>query len=491
MDDPPLTASTRRWRQFKQVRTEGGTDSDAEDMIARLLQRALPHIPVGTPYLVSPDFEYDAELNDFFHSANMLGSRMSTRVGYASNLAAFLNFLHVNRGGKNWRDATPEDHEAYFGWRREDPDGPRVGASTWDREVAAVNRYYAWQVARGSILENPIPQRQRRAFRQRAGHLLDGGTAPATRSHGARRDRLDWLPSSSYRRWRDIGLRGYRPDGQRDQEFRGRWATRNATFADMLVRTGLRLAEQASLFTFELPAVARASGYHRYFLPASVAKGGSSRWIYIPSSVLRSLHEYVETDRSEALERFRDSGGHRIPPDSFILDADRRHARAVGSGHRIGTNLLTPEERRRTFVDRGDALEPALLWLSESGDPMSVSSWKHIFSQANARCARNRVALHASAHTLRHSFAVITLEHLQRGHIAALRSLNLDQRGEYVRVFGDPLDWVRRRLGHRSIETTQIYLHTLADLEMTTRMKLIPDEWEDSSNPVLIAQENA
>jgi hypothetical protein len=27
---------------------------------------------------------------------------------------------------------------------------------------------------------------------------------------------------------------------------------------------------------------------------------------------------------------------------------------------------------------------------------------------------------------------------------------------QYTRIFGDPLDWVRRRLGHRSVTTAQI-----------------------------------
>ena len=79
---------------------------------------------------------------------------------------------------------------------------------------------------------------------------------------------------------------------------------------------------------------------------------------------------------------------------------------------------------------------------------------------------------------LRHTFAVITLEQLQRGHIAALGAMRPEQRGHYTRIFGDPLDWVRRRLGHRSVVTTQIYLHALAELEMETRMALVPDDWE-------------
>jgi len=79
---------------------------------------------------------------------------------------------------------------------------------------------------------------------------------------------------------------------------------------------------------------------------------------------------------------------------------------------------------------------------------------------------------------------VVTLEQLQRGHIAALGELNAEQRGHYVRVFGDPLDWVRRCLGHRSITTTLIYLHALQELEMHTRMALVPDSWQDPPLPV-------
>ncbi|MGB3484177.1 MAG: hypothetical protein WBB07_18430 [Mycobacterium sp.] len=74
---------------------------------------------------------------------------------------------------------------------------------------------------------------------------------------------------------------------------------------------------------------------------------------------------------------------------------------------------------------------------------------------------------------------MVTLEQLQRGHIANQVAHNPDQRRTYSMVFGDPLDWVRRRLGDRSVVTTQIYLHALAELEMETRMMLVPEEWED------------
>jgi integrase len=105
--------------------------------------------------------------------------------------------------------------------------------------------------------------------------------------------------------------------------------------------------------------------------------------------------------------------------------------------------------------------------------------WKAMFRDANRRCATAGLAVSCHAHLLRHTFAVVTLEQLQRGHIASLVDLDPAQRGHYTRVFGDPLDWIRRRLGHRSVVTTQVYLHALGELEMETRMALVPDGWED------------
>jgi integrase len=111
--------------------------------------------------------------------------------------------------------------------------------------------------------------------------------------------------------------------------------------------------------------------------------------------------------------------------------------------------------------------------------PITASGWKQVFAAANERCERAGVAVSCHPHLLRHSFAVVTLEQLQRGHLAALAAKTAQQRGHYTKIFGDPLDWVRRRMGHSSIASTLIYLHALQELEMQTRMTLVPDEWED------------
>ncbi|HEX2399913.1 MAG TPA: hypothetical protein VHJ79_07995 [Mycobacterium sp.] len=120
-----------------------------------------------------------------------------------------------------------------------------------------------------------------------------------------------------------------------------------------------------------------------------------------------------------------------------------------------------------------------MFWLTETGSPMTKSAWKQLFRIANLRCRSHGIQVWVHPHMLRHTFAVVTLEQLQRGHIAGQADRNPEQRRTYRLIFGDPLDWVRRRLGHRSVVTTQVYLHALAELEMETRMMLVPDGWED------------
>jgi len=439
-------------------------------------------VEVGAPFLISPLFEYDVVLNDFFQGLGTVGAAPLTRTGYARDLAAFLSFLWSGRGRRSWRDATEADHLAYLFWRRRDPDGPRVSGATWNREVAAVDQFYRWALRAGHVQVNPIPRVPRRSGgweggRRRAPDQLRA----ATYAHDAAGTRVGWLPPRSYRRWRDVGVRGFGSDDLPRPEFRGRWAARNACFCDVMVRTGLRLSEQAALTVFDVPAVAdQPGGYQRFWLPAAAAKGGSARWVYVPSRLVGGLADYARWDRAEVVERAREGGRYeRWRRPWLVEDPGRPEARRVGSAQRVKVTHLGLAERRELLVDGPDGLSPAWFWLGESGEPLTVSAWKAMFAEANRRCAAAGVSLRCHAHLLRHTFAVVTLEQLQRGHLAALADMNQAGREHYTRVFGDPLDWVRRRLGHRSVITTQIYLHALAELEMRTRMLLVPDDWED------------
>lgn len=426
----------------------------------------------GSPYLIDPEGRYDLQLNEYLRGP-MGTAPLNTQRACAYDLKLFLTFLWEGRGCRSWREASADDRAAYQRWRLTDPAGPRVALGTWDREVASANAFFAWAARRHYISANPIVQRPAR------GHDLHrpSGETPAEASHAGSGGTLEWLPAAMYRRWRDVGIRGLTPHGLSDASFRGRFASRNAAYTDLMIRTGLRLTEQTALGLLELPHLVDGQMNYRTTLPGAVAKGGRERSIYIPRSALAAVWDYVEMERAEAVEAARAAGRYERLRDPLIVE-DRRNAWVVIEGRRVPVAKLALHERRRLLVRTDDGLEPGALWLREDGLASKSSGWQQVFKDADARCKHAGVSISCHPHVLRHSFAVITLEQLWRGHIENLAAMNLEQRETYQMVFGDPLIWVQRRLGHRSATTTQVYLHTLQELEMETRMLLVPDGWE-------------
>lgn len=440
-------------------------------------------IDEGTPFLLAPDGTFDSDLNSYFDRP----APENTHAAVAYDLARFFTFLWCHReplGSKGWRDASPEDRVAYQRWRRVEESGPGVKGSTWGREVATTNSFYRWAVVSGFVAENPILQRPARS-RPGRGRRDHGGQTPAEAPKDGHTEDLAWFPPPSYRRWRDVGVRGYHDDGLRDSAFRGRYAARNAVFCDLMVRTGMRLSEQASLSVFEVPDLDVDRVYSPTWLPPAVCKNGSGRRIYIPASVLRDVWDYIEVERYEAIELARSRGTYDQLTSALVVDDPERPVVASprSDGRRRPVETLKPRQRHDLLVRRPAGLEPAALWLNQDGLPMRPRTWQSMFTSANERCLRHGVNLRAHPHLLRHTYAVVTLEQLQREHIRELGAMTSAQRTSYEQIFGDPLDWVRRRLGHRSVETTFKYLHTLNELAMETRMALVPDEWDAPDLP--------
>ncbi|MEU0164017.1 hypothetical protein ABZ214_00835 [Streptomyces iakyrus] len=249
-----------------------------------------------------------------------------------------------------------------------------------------------------------------------------------------------------------------------------------------MIRTGLRLCEHSALTVFELPELPPPGAgivNARVILPHAISKGRSGRAVYWPVSVLRDVRDYMEWDRAEMLDYGR-ARGFYAPTRRSLLVEDPAVPRVRMGGRWVPVARLDAAERRRLLVATGvGGWEPAMVWLNQWGLPMTVSGWKQVFADANDRCRVQDVGVAATPHMLRHSYAVITLELLWRGHLQALGEMNEQQRLTYQRVFGDPLNWVRIRLGHRSATTTAVYLHTLQELEMRTRLELVPEgAWE-------------
>src|SRR6266568_6324177 len=122
-------------------RHEPGLDDwlDAED------------IPDVTPFLISPELEYDVDLNGYFLRPALAGAPGNTRLAAARDISRFLDFLSRCRGGCGWRDAVKADWEAYWYWRHRDPAGSRVAGSRWNRELSMLSRVYAWAARQGLV----------------------------------------------------------------------------------------------------------------------------------------------------------------------------------------------------------------------------------------------------------------------------------------------------------------------------------------------------
>jgi hypothetical protein len=55
-------------------------------------------VPDGTPFLLAPDWSYDAALNGYFHRPAGLEKPLKTSANRAYALARFFNFLYSARG---------------------------------------------------------------------------------------------------------------------------------------------------------------------------------------------------------------------------------------------------------------------------------------------------------------------------------------------------------------------------------------------------------
>ena len=101
--------------------------------------------------------------------------------------------------------------------------------------------------------------------------------------------------------------------------------------------------------------------------------------------------------------------------------------------------------------------EDSALWLAETGEPLSEKRWGKEFGALPPI-----KQMQVSPHWLRHSFAVVMLSVLIKQQI---RQEIIDSKlgtkcsKEY---FISPLQELRKRLGHASIETTMIYLEHVA-----------------------------
>ena len=437
-------------------------------------------------FILDPLGGFDAELNEYFSGADTIHLSPSTKLDYARDVARFCTFMWNAREPKQgrrltWKDATPADRMAFYRFRNTVVDGPRVKPSTWAREVVAVAGLYRTALDREWIAEDPILRRPSRSSSRRSPWGVQADVPREIRP-GSTRRRTDWIPPGDYRLWRETGVRGFSPKLLPRDEHRGRQSSRDRSFTDLMVTTGMRLKEQTVLLKSEVPAMKNA--YSRLLLPGAITKNRVPRLVYIPASVLRAIDGYARTDRKRAVGLARQSRTYERDSQRVIL-RDSSARIAVGpAGDRHKLDDLSPEQRMHLYIDGEAGLEPAALWLTETGKPMQSSSWQSVFRSANDRCAKAGLPeLRVHPHMLRHTFATVLLHQLERLYLTQTSGKQANDPSLAALHLGDPLKWVKVRLGHASIETTERYCHPLQELETDTLMELIPDIWGELAVP--------
>jgi site-specific recombinase XerD len=300
------------------------------------------------------------------------------------------------------------------------------------------------------------------------------------REPGARRSDVRFVSLDHFLLFRDVGLRGRDPDGREVSAWRGRNGERNALFAELVVTTGLRLEEAASLLATEMPTPDRVPAKQRllsFRLSAAIAKGGRAREIRLPVRLVRRLADYVAIERANALAKRRVVVGRPI----VGVDASPATVGIVGKdgrAHAVGLDLLGPTERKRLITPAG---VPMALWLNEVGCPMTAEAWAAVFRRASTRCCNSGINIDVTPHALRHTFAVYMLSMLIREQIGAV--LADGPPGEpgsaaYRRMIGDPLQKLQRLLGHASITSTYIYLDSLE--ESRALVEAAAERWSEA-----------
>ncbi|HLW01596.1 MAG TPA: tyrosine-type recombinase/integrase [Ktedonobacterales bacterium] len=470
--------------------TGGYKDLDSHTTrMVKALQRA--GIADHMPFILEADGSYDARLNQFFRELPLNGVRSpKSWRSYALDLLTWMRFLVQCRGKTIW-DGDHDDLVAFHGARRgvtmplgnlPEPsvDFAQIDASSWNRCVAALDKFYRWAQAKAYIREVPFTYRQ---GQRRQGEVTETIQRNEALERAARHGDMRFLSMDDYLRFREIGLRGHLPDGRDDPAFRGRNGARNAAFAELLVTTGIRLEEANSFLMIELPTFSLQSSEKNYpfSLAPGITKGEKGRTIRLPKRVLQLLQQYQQIERDSATARAQQKGTYQALSRSIGVMSTKRHTCIIQLGNkRISRQIdrIPPSERCLLYhcAAPGTLIEPLALWLTEQGLPMKTDSWEAIFAQASVRCRQFGFDLEVTPHMLRHTFAVHMLAMLIEEQIGALFPSSGEELGAisdpstagaaaYRRLAGDPLRTLQRLLGHASITSTMIYLSNVMEAQ--------------------------
>ncbi|MFF7975871.1 recombinase XerD [Streptomyces sp. NPDC007905] len=342
---------------------------------------------------------------------------------------------------------------------RESPDAP----ATWKRRRAMINGFYGWAEDQKLIDKRPY-------FRRRNGRdvLSWGATTQLDVRH------LTW------RQWnflKQVGLRGYLPNGRVDRAFRGRSPLRNSAAPELAITTGMRLQEFSCLLDIEV-GPPRRDGSRAEVLLQAIAKYGLPRTVTVQDPTLRELDMYRRTERAAQIRAAAKALWRRREELFIVDDVDLRRMKLRGKldGRRCTFRVesMNADKRRLAVIEGDHGLEPMALFVGRGGRMPTRQRWEQIFGEAHLRALRLSeeykvgfvMPREVRIHDTRHTFAVYMLrlltklivqeeaeKYLAGGHTGYLTD----------HISRNPLLILQALLGHRSPSSTLRYLRYMRD----------------------------
>jgi site-specific recombinase XerD len=350
---------------------------------------------------------------------------------------------------------------------------------TWNRAVTALDKFFNWALAEHLITTLPFTYNYASSHVPGQERLSSKGRNNALAKVGSR-DGVKCITLEDYLVFRDVGLLGLLPDGSIDPDFRGRNVLRNAAFAELLVTTGVRLEEGASILKAEVPDpdAVRWNKFQscKMRLAHLTTKGDKGRTIWIPKRVIRDhIMPFIQEDRDNAVIKAISDGRYASASDVVGVKTWRGTGctvyDSVGGEEKWNFEDLSPSFRSRLFlVDESQNIqESGMLWLTEQGMPTTPNNLEVVFNRACRRLLQFGIDLWVTPHTLRHTFAVYMLSQLIKATVGSIVGLGQEKgqngEGAYRRIIADPLRTLQRLLGHASITSTYKYLTFIEEAE--------------------------
>jgi integrase len=321
----------------------------------------------------------------------------------------------------------------YADRRLSGPLDERLASSSWELQVTALSRFYAWAVEEG--LAGAVPFTLATGMRMVEGRLVETGRNLARLRRVKPHVKVQYLEADFVELF-CRGLAGLGLDGLEDATFRGRFPGRNGAMGRLVLGTGMRSREFTHLLVHEVPPLPAEPTEVPilWAVPELGAKGRKFRMTWIDYASLAAVHAYIALDR----EMSRGSWMPRRP--LVVEEADFRGGRV--NGRRMTWSSLAPAERLRLVDPQGGSL---LLALSYGGRPFV--DWGTLFRRTARRIRE------------------ATLERMVEGHYRAAAQMAAatgDASGLALYLLkSDPLLILRDLLGHSSVTTTEVYLKRL------------------------------